>query len=549
MDATERQSMYHRNTIKMNKKRKFYDNGAVTYKEVLENTMMPVSAAFEAWRDHPEIIFLEGMVGDKWVEDSVSIERQTFDPFTDTEGAVFVMYNGKKKLIEAPDIFYYRIPEDTQEIADTAFSECPALEILDVPYKISEEDVEKALEWHEEEVRMNLFDWTYDCKLSAELISEIANGWTDDFGFVYSQDRKRLLKAATVKEEYFIPEGVEKIERLAFVGTTFKTLNIPYTCNLNDLPKEELPIFGSDRVAGTVVPWCMPYHHTSYELEGPFDKYERTGLKLDIDNLDSRIMSDIQQDENDPFGDDTYLYMIKFCCEIDKNSEDPKFWIIKPANRHMGYAVSIHLYGGKAETHYDAHVVFVTNDLSSMKNRTAELMLIRNMKMELSAGTLLTMKAPDTSTSVSPSNESILRSAGFVKLPQDWTDEKGQTYEVYTYGSQKPEALPLIMERIEQLGKTLIYRQEHAIQPEQYPYEIEADTAQYQYRDGIKILVEAPNFPYYRISEDVQEIADYAFELCPQLREIDVPYCISDLYIQRALDHSHYPIECHKFHQ
>ena len=532
----------------MNREKKFYDNGTVSYKELLENTMLPVTAAFEAYKDKPERIFLEGMVGDKWVEDSVSVERQTFAPFTDAEGAVFIMdERGLKKLIQAPDVFYYRIPEDTQDIAETAFTECPTLEILDVPYRISQDHVENALEWHEEEVRINLFDWTYDCKLSAELISEIANGWTDDFGFVYSRDRKRLLKAASVKEEYFIPEGVEKIERLAFVGTTFETLNIPYTCNLNDLPEEECPIFGSDRVAGTVIPWCMPYHHTAYELEGPFAEIDRNYLKLDIDNLDSRIMSDIQQDENDPFGDDTYLYHIQFYCERDKNSEDPKFWIIKPSNRHMGYAVSIHLYGGKAETHYDAHVVFVTSDLSSLKNRTAELMLIRNIKQELSTGTLLTLKAADPATSSSPSNESILKSAGFVKLPQGWTDEKGQAYEVYLYGSQKPESLPLIMERIEQLGNGLIYCKDYDILPEQYPYEIEADGAQYRIRDGIKILEEAPNVPYYRISEDVLEIAEYAFELCPLLREIDVPYCISDYNIQKALDHSHYPIKCHKW--
>ena len=153
----------------MNREKKFYDNGTVSYKELLENTMLPVTAAFEAYKDEPERIFLEGMVGDKWVEDSVSIERQTFAPFTDAEGAVFIMdERGLKKLIQAPDVFYYRIPEDTQDIAETAFTECPTLEILDVPYKISQDNVEDALEWHEEEVRINLFDWTYDCKLSAE---------------------------------------------------------------------------------------------------------------------------------------------------------------------------------------------------------------------------------------------------------------------------------------------------------------------------------------------------------------------------------------------
>ena len=36
--------------------------------------------------------------------------------------------------------------------------------------------------------------------------------WLDSYGFVYSADGKRLLKGASVKGDYWIPEGVEEIE-------------------------------------------------------------------------------------------------------------------------------------------------------------------------------------------------------------------------------------------------------------------------------------------------------------------------------------------------
>lgn len=40
---------------------------------------------------------------------------------------------------------------------------------------------------------------------------------------------------------------------------TFEELHIPYTCNLEKLPIEEYPIFGSERVQGLIYPWDRPY--------------------------------------------------------------------------------------------------------------------------------------------------------------------------------------------------------------------------------------------------------------------------------------------------
>ena len=54
-----------------------------------------------------------------------------------------------------------------------------------------------------------------------------------DKGFVYSKDGKRLLKAADA-DEYWIPEGVEHIEKFAFIGYTIGRVHIPYTCNMDE---------------------------------------------------------------------------------------------------------------------------------------------------------------------------------------------------------------------------------------------------------------------------------------------------------------------------
>ena len=75
---------------------------------------------------------------------------------------------------------------------------------------------------------------------------------------MYSKDRKRLLKTANVGKNY-ISEGVESIDRLAFVHCVFKELNVPYTCDLQKVSADEAPIFGSELIQGDVIFWDKPY--------------------------------------------------------------------------------------------------------------------------------------------------------------------------------------------------------------------------------------------------------------------------------------------------
>lgn len=215
-----------------------------------------------------ERMWLADIVDGKWVEDYVTVDRTTYDIVTDEDGAVFALIENGRMLVKAPNVKYYRIPESVYRIADHAFLGCSELTDIDVPYNVSDYEIEKALVHSHKKVHIHAWYWSYDNTRSEELEREIAEGWTDEYGFVYSKDRKRLLKAANVGK-YWIPEGVEAIDRLAFVHCIFEELHIPYTCNLEKLPAEEYPIFGSERVQGCIYPWDRPYAQEN-EMEDSF---------------------------------------------------------------------------------------------------------------------------------------------------------------------------------------------------------------------------------------------------------------------------------------
>ena len=226
----------------------------------LQGLEMPVTFESVDVEDGQEVerLWLADIVDGKWVEDYVTVNRTVYDTVAEEDGAVFALIENGRMLVKAPNVKHYRIPEDVYRIADHAFLGCSELTDIDVPYGVSNYEIEKALEHSHTKMHIHAWDWAYDNTRSPELEKEIAEGWTDDYGFVYSQDRKRLLKAANA-EIYKILEGVESIDRLAFVHCIIKELHIPYTCNLEKLSPEECPVFGSERVQGCIYPWDKPY--------------------------------------------------------------------------------------------------------------------------------------------------------------------------------------------------------------------------------------------------------------------------------------------------
>ena len=210
---------------------------------------------------------IAGLNFGRWTEDVVRVERETYEPITDDDGSVYIVRDGFKKLVKVPDVEGYSIKEGVEEMSELAFKNCTKLVSLTVPYTVSDDELDKALEQAPNKDRMvvTVHDWPHDCRISDEMVRDIDEGYTDEQGFVYSKNRKRLLRAAPKVIEYWIPEGVEKIERLAFNGCRYETVHVPYTCKLEDLPQEECPVWGSERVQGNVIMWQRPYSEQDEE--------------------------------------------------------------------------------------------------------------------------------------------------------------------------------------------------------------------------------------------------------------------------------------------
>lgn len=234
----------------------------MNYKEILDKSVPVTFDTVSVDEDGHEVetMWLTDMIDGKWVEDYVVVTRDAYDIVTDDDGAVFAPIENGRMLVKVPNQIYYRIPEDVYRIAVHVFRECTELKELDVPYGIDEYDLKKALRHSRIKFKIRMWNWPYNWSRSEQLEKEIADGYVDEYGFVYSKDHKRLLKAANVKE-YWIPEGGEKIERYAFIHCTFEELNIPYTCNINDLSPDEWPIFGRDGIygCGCIWEWDKPY--------------------------------------------------------------------------------------------------------------------------------------------------------------------------------------------------------------------------------------------------------------------------------------------------
>ena len=178
-----------------------------------------------------ERMWLADIIDGKFVEDYVVVRRSVYDIETDEAGAVFALIENGRMLVKAPN----------------------------VPYLVDDYQIDKALKLGGRQFKVHLWNWSYNGTRSEAVEKEIAEGYVDEQGFVYSQDRKRLLKAAPKVKEYWIPEGVEKIDRLAFHHCIFEDLHIPSTCKMDEWPVEEWPVFGNERIQGCIWPWEKPY--------------------------------------------------------------------------------------------------------------------------------------------------------------------------------------------------------------------------------------------------------------------------------------------------
>ncbi len=142
-----------------------------------------------------------------------------------------------------------------------------------------------------------------------------------------------------------------------------------------------------------------------------------------------------------------------FC--IEQSMDVPQFWIIQPDGYYMGYASSMHLSGKDRWEEFDAKVIFLLKDFSERKNREAEERLLNHMFEELGEPVVLTVKAE-----TSPRQQLFFKHVGLMKMPVTWADYQQNEYEVYTKGHLEMGGFVNLMERIEYIGKEIVFKEE-----------------------------------------------------------------------------------------
>lgn len=135
--------------------------------------------------------------------------------------------------------------------------------------------------------------WMYP-SIPRSLVEDILLSKPDRDGFLYSNDGKRLLMAADAKE-YYIREGVEKIEPSALFGCKIDILHVPYTCTLqmDESIENDYPIWNDESGIGDVRFWDVPYaevDHSTNSLLGDEDDYVYDKYKVAYSRNGKRLL-------------------------------------------------------------------------------------------------------------------------------------------------------------------------------------------------------------------------------------------------------------------
>ena len=156
-------------------------------------------------------------------------------------------------------------------------------------------------------------------------------------------------------------------------------------------------------------------------------------------------------DISDSFGmNDLQDRLKRFCKE--QSLDVPQFWIIQPVGYYMGYAASLHLSGKERWEEFDAKVIFLLKDFSDRENREAEERLLNHMFEELGEPVVLTVKAV-----ASPHQQQFFKHVGLMKMPVTWADYQQKEYVVYAKGNLEMGGFVNLMERVEYIGKEIVY--------------------------------------------------------------------------------------------
>ena len=132
--------------------------------------------------------------------------------------------------------------------------------------------------------------------------------------------------------------------------------------------------------------------------------------------------------------------------------EMPRFWIFPPNGVYMCYAVSLHMKGKERWEVFDANVVYLLKELNEIGNNEALANRLCCMFEDLGEPVVLTVKADESN-----SQQRFFKSIGMMRMPVTWSDEHQQDYEVYTKGRIEMGGFVNLMERVEFIGKEIVY--------------------------------------------------------------------------------------------
>lgn len=156
------------------------------------------------------------------------------DTWMDKSGGVYA--SDGKLLLKSPNVKRFRIAEGCEEVDEHAFDDCKILEVLYMPYTMSEEEVDRTLNLMPESVE-NICAWD---RPYVEEVYDVNEYWHDEnetqmdvYGVVYANEGRRLLLATRpelIGKEYMVPDGVLTICDGAFgFCRDYLVLSVPWS--------------------------------------------------------------------------------------------------------------------------------------------------------------------------------------------------------------------------------------------------------------------------------------------------------------------------------
>ena len=138
----------------------------------------------------------------------------------------------------------------------------------------------------------------------------------------------------------------------------------------------------------------------------------------------------------------------------EQKMEMARLWVFPPNGVYMLYAVSMHLTGKDRWVEYNAMVVYLLKNLKEIGDDETLAGRLRCMFEDLGEPIVLNIKADESANQLD-----FFKSIGMVRIPITWSDGNQTDYEVYTKGHLEMGGFANLMERVEYIGKEIIYKE------------------------------------------------------------------------------------------